>query len=376
MRIDPEVRLIPATITGKDDPFAWVTFGGHWGERETWVYDGPTGPAFKTQWTAPVRWMEKLRADSIRVNGAAILGPAPTDIFCTVIETGSALFTLFTPYPLLVISIVGSGLALVIWALSQSWSTLRHTGRVYRAHVRVFAAIGSITVPATLTVSALHYLLATNADFAARTGLSEDSPSLQTALGVVALLQQGLLLLIVTPAVIRAAGDIAAGRPPSVRRAIREGFMRMPNLVWTLVRGQLVILGLAITLIGLPWAINRSVRWMFGVPAAVLDDTRGKSALDSSAEAVRSRWWQAAVNGAVLAVLGATPGILIGLVLLVVVRFPVDAANSVAALVYAVAHPFAIAGLTLLYLGWRGQPAPAPSTAPGPLPLPVASAAT
>ena len=73
--------------------------------------------AHKAKRQARVSWMENLRADSIRVNGAAVLGPAPSDIFCTVIENGSALFTLFTPYPLLVVGMVGSGLALVIWAL-------------------------------------------------------------------------------------------------------------------------------------------------------------------------------------------------------------------------------------------------------------------
>jgi hypothetical protein len=44
------------------------------------------------------------------------------------------------------------------------------------------------------------------------------------------------------------------------------------------------------------------------------------------------------------------------LLLLILVRFPVDAANSVASLVYALAQPFAIVGLTLLYLRWRGHP--------------------
>jgi hypothetical protein len=42
--------------------------------------------------------------------------------------------------------------------------------------------------------------------------------------------------------------------------------------------------------------------------------------------------------------------------LLILAHFPVDAANSVASLVFALAQPFAIAGLTLLYLRWRGQP--------------------
>jgi hypothetical protein len=356
VRIDPEVRLIPATISGKDDPFAWVMFRGHWGERETWVYDGPTGPALKRQWAAPVTWMEGLRTDSIRVNAAGVIGPAPTDIFCTAVESGSALFTLFTPYPLLIIGSVAIGLGIVIWALRQSWLTLRETWSIYWPNIRVFAAIGGILLPATLVVSALQYLLATNPDFVALTGWSEDSPEIEGILGVVSLLTRGVLLVIVTPAVVQAVGDIVDGRSPGVRRAFRQGFARIPDLVWTLARGWLIVLGLTISIIGLPWAANRSVRWMFGAQAAVLGGIRGKTALDDSAGAVRGRWWQAAANGAVLAFLGAAPGVLVGLALLILAHFPVDAANSVASLVFALAQPFAIAGLTLLYLRWRGQP--------------------
>jgi hypothetical protein len=352
VRIDPEVRLIPSTIAGADDPFAWVTFSGHWGERETWVYDGPTGPAFKPRWTAPVSWMEDLRADSIRVSASGIVGPAPSDLFCTVVESSSALFTLFKPYPYLVIGIVAAGLALAIWAVRQSWQTLRETWRVYWPHIRVFAGIGGILLPAALAMSAIQYLLATNADFAARTRLSEDSPELLAALGAVSLLTRGLLLLIVTPAVIQAVEDIAAGTAPSVRRSFREGFARIPDLVWTLARGWLVVLALTISIVGIPWAVNRSVRWMFGAQAAILTGIRGKTALAASAGAVRGHWWQAAAQGAVLAFLGAAPGVIVALALLILVRFPVDAANSVASLVYALAQPFAIAGLTLLFLRW------------------------
>jgi hypothetical protein len=356
VRIDPEVRLIPATVSGKDDPFAWTTFSGRWGERETWVYDGPTGPAFKRQWMAPVSWMEDLRADSIRVSAAGIIGPVPSDIFCTAVENGSALFTLFTPYPLLVIGIIAAGLGIAIWAVRQSWQTLRETWRVYWLNIRVFAAIGGILLPATLIVSILQYLLATNPDFVALTRLSEDSPLLQGMLGAVSLLTRGLLLVIVTPAVVQAVGDIMEGRPPGVRRALRQGFARTADLVWTLARGWLIVLALTISIIGLPWAINRSVRWMFGSQAAVLGGIRGKTALDESATAVRGRWWQAAANGAVLAFIGAAPGVIVALLLLILARFPVDAANSAASLVFALAQPFAIVGLTLLYRRWRGQP--------------------
>lgn len=356
VRIDPEVRLIPRDIDAAADPFAWVTFRGHWGERETWVYDGPTGPAFKTQWTAPVTWMEGLRADSIRVNATGLAGPAPSDIFCEVVEDASALLTLFKPYPLVVITVVAGLLGIAVWALRQSWSNLGQTWRVYRANVRVLAGIGAITLPAALAMSAFQFLLATHAGFAAAIGLSEDSPALLDIISVVSLLTRGLLFLIVTPAVIAAVSDIAAGRKPGFRRSLREGFARIPQLIWTFLRGGVVILLLTITIVGIPWAINRSVRWMFGSQAAVLTGERGKTALDDSAAAVRGRWWPAAANGAVLAFLGGTPGVLIGLLLLVFARFPVDAANSVASIIYALMQPFAIAGLTLLYLRWREAP--------------------
>jgi protein-S-isoprenylcysteine O-methyltransferase Ste14 len=70
----------------------------------------------------------------------------------------------------------------------------------------------------------------------------------------------------------------------------------------------------------------------------------------------------------VLTFLAAAPGVIVGLLLMIVVRFPVDAANSVSSLVYAVARPFAIAGLTLLYLGWRSLTPTA--TTPGGYPVP------
>jgi hypothetical protein len=356
VRIDPEVRLIPNAIDAADDPFAWVTFSGHWGERETWVYDGPTGPAFKKQWTAPITWMEDLRVDSIRVNATGLAGPVPSEIFCSVVENASALLTLFKPYPLLVIAIVGGLLGLAVWALRQSWPNLGQTWRVYRAHFRVLAGIGAITVPLALAMSAFQYLLATNAGFATATGITEDGETMQGILGVVSLLIRGLLFLIVTPAVIYATAEIAAGRQPGIRQSLREGFTRIPQLVWTFLRGGVVVLLLTITIVGIPWAVNRSVRWMFGSQAAVLTGERGKTALDDSSQAVHGRWWQAAANGAVLAFLGATPGVLIALLLLVFARFPVDAANSVASVIYALAQPFAIAGLTLLFLRWREEP--------------------
>lgn len=355
VRIDPEVRLIPASIEDASDPFAWVTFAGHWGERETWVYDGPTGPAFKPHWSAPVSWMDDLRADSLRVSASTVVGPAPSDIFCTIVGSSSMLVTLAKPYPALVAAIVLVGLVLAIAIVSMSWPNLRQTWRTFWPHVGLFAAIGAITVPLTLAVSLLQYLLARSPEFASLTTLTEDSPELHSAFSVVALIQRLLLLLVVTPAVIVAVGEIAEGQQPAVGRSFREGFRRLQDYLWTIARSGLIVLGLTISVIGIPWAINRSVRWMLGPQAALLEGVRGKSALAGSAATVKGHWWQMAANGAMLAFLGAAPGITVALLLLILVRVPIDAANSVASLVYAVAQTFAIAGFTVLYLRWKSR---------------------
>jgi hypothetical protein len=209
-------------------------------------------------------------------------------------------------------------------------------------------------VPATLAVSLLQYLLANSPEFAALVPLTEDSPELQTFVDAVSLLQRVLLLVVVTPAVIQAAGDIAAGRRPSLSRSLREAMRKLADYLWTIARGGIIVLLLTVSVVGIPWAVNRGVRWMLGAQAAMLDGFRGEPALAHSSAAVKGRWWQTAANGAMLAFLGAAPGIILALSLLILARIPIDAANGVASLVYAIAQPFAIAGLTLLYLRWRG----------------------
>lgn len=359
-RIDPEVRLIPDSITSPDDPFAWVTFGGRWGERDSSFYNGPTGPALKERWSAPITWAESLRADSIRVSASSLLGPTPSDIFCTGVGAGSFLFTLFKPYPWLVLAVLVASVGIAAAALRLTWPLLGETWRLYRAHFATFAAIGAITVPISLFVSLLHYLAATSPGFVAATGLAEDGP-FQAWLSVASLLQRGLLLLLVTPVVILTAAQLATGGRQPLRDTFAEALRRIVDLIRTLLRGFLIVLLLTITVIGIPWAINRSVKWMFGAQATMLDHAHGKAALAGSAAAVRGRWLRAAVTGGVLGFLGATPGVIVALALLIGLRFPIDAANSVASIVYALAQPFAIAGITLLFLQWRvaGHESPA-----------------
>src|SRR5690606_5639896 len=66
-RLPVEVRMMPETVTGPDDPYAWLTFSGRWGQLAGPEFDGPTGPNEKRQWDEPLSWEADLRASSVRV---------------------------------------------------------------------------------------------------------------------------------------------------------------------------------------------------------------------------------------------------------------------------------------------------------------------
>ncbi len=67
--LDPEVVLLPDSVESADDPLAWVNFEGHWGERQSGAFNGPTGPITKDRWTDPVAWHDGLRKSSAVVPG-------------------------------------------------------------------------------------------------------------------------------------------------------------------------------------------------------------------------------------------------------------------------------------------------------------------
>lgn len=81
--IRPRVAVVP---TGRDDylrAYPWLGFDGRWGERHRGVFNGPTGPNDKTQWTEPITWSQRSwRDESFDVPAAGAVGTSATDLFC------------------------------------------------------------------------------------------------------------------------------------------------------------------------------------------------------------------------------------------------------------------------------------------------------
>lgn len=110
---------------------------------------------------------------------------------------------------------------------------------------------------------------------------------------------------------------------------------------------------LTLTIIGIPFAINRFVRWQFGDQAATLDEVRGRAALRASSSSSKGRWWQIVATLPVLFVLGAMIGPLVGIALLLGPKLQIDIANGIGSIIYSVTMPFAVIGMTLLYLAGK-----------------------
>jgi hypothetical protein len=180
----------------------------------------------------------------------------------------------------------------------------------------------------------------------------------------IASVQQVLSLLVVVPAVLEIYQAIERGERITPRRMLDGVHRHFAPMLRALGRpiGKIVLAQLSV--IGLPWAIERSVRWGFVAHAVVLDDTPPPDAPARSAGAVRGRWWRTAATLLVLALAGAAPGPLLGIMLLVTESRAIVDVNALSSLVYAVLLPFSILGSAILYRQRQGRVLPEPASVP------------
>ena len=79
------VKVIPQDPAAATRDFPWIDYVGLWGQREASFYNGPTGPITKTQWNAPLSWVEEGRDRSYPVPAGGAFGTTATDFFCSAV---------------------------------------------------------------------------------------------------------------------------------------------------------------------------------------------------------------------------------------------------------------------------------------------------
>jgi Vacuolar protein sorting-associated protein 62 len=350
-RLALKPKLVPTTVTDPMSADAWLSFAGLWGEKQNWVYNGPKGPNEHRQWTTPISWMDGLRDSSLQESSANLVGIAPSTVFCKVVAGASIIFTLDDVYPRGVVGGLALAAIAVVWLILLSRRILGAAVRMFAAHLWSFVLIGLLLVPSSLLLQVAHDVVVHHPPFETVVELTNRAPLARLLVGfVIGAINQVLIVLLVAPAAIEAVGHLRSGRTPNVPRAYLTAAEKAGTMIREGLRAILPVAALAITIVGIPWAIRRAVRWGFFGQAIVLDQARPNQALERSADVVGHYWWRAFATATVLIFIAVVVGPLLGIVLMIVAERSVDFVNATSSLVYAVTIPFATVGATLLYL--------------------------
>jgi hypothetical protein len=383
-RVAPTPIIVP-TYPGFDSEFAWLAYQGHWGQHERGVSNGPTGPNMKRQWLEPFRWMSGLRTSSPAVPTSDMLGDPVTRFFCTGVSSVSSLLNDTSSSPLTALLVFGTiAVAFAIPALRAQWRPVvskpvrqRRAGgqivdtaaRVYWEHIRVLAPVGLVAVPLGGLAVAAQLTLFNS------TGLHRAFDALGDVKieGAVAIFV-GSLAHALAPILVGAATTLI------LRELDREGraslgavFRGLRGELWRLVAlafgGLLVVALLAVTVIGLPYAVKKAVDWAFIQQVVAFEGRRGREAFRASRSVVRGHWWRVAAITAVLLLVLVVTGPITGIVIIFVTDAPLATINFFGTLLFALVLPFTTVAVSLLYLDLaarRDSEGPSPGMLPAP----------
>jgi hypothetical protein len=347
VRVPLEVRLI-ADSTGSVPPAAsWTTFGGRWGQRGPWEFDGPQSPNLSRKWSQPLSWQDDLRDASLAVPLTGALGPAPTAAFCRVSAASATLFRTWAEQPWLAGAYVALALAIVGALLWATWHALLAALRLYIRHFPVFLPAGVAVIAVGVAASVLGLL---GSLLVSHTSVA-DTPALWSIfMFLLGPTQQIASLVLIAPAAIYAASELRSGRCPGPRELLQTERAYLGRLVRALARPFVVIALLGLIPFGAFPAGYQYVRRSFIPQAVLLDDADSAEARAASARLVRGRWLKTACLVVTLTSLVVIPGPLVGILLLIYAARSVEFVNLASSLIYALVYPFVFVATTLYYI--------------------------
>lgn len=212
---------------------------------------------------------------------------------------------------------------------------------LYFAHL---GALTAIVFPAVVTSLALSLL-----------AVAIDDEVVVTLILVVSVIAQFLVFEFVRSAGVVYLDSFDRRLPIPSAESLDQAQQRLGIISGAAVRSSFIVLALAITIVGIPWAVMRLVRWAFLSQEIMLEGKQGEEVLAASAALVQGYWWS--TLGRLL-----VTGIVVGLPTLIVsgianaVLSDVIAAFVDAALVF-VTVPYGILTTTLMYFDLKTRKA-------------------
>jgi hypothetical protein len=364
----PRAVLIPARapLEGK---FAWLSYEGRWGEREKGYNNGPTGPVTKTVWREPFTWMEGQRTTSPRLPGGSIVGPQVTGAFCGVVAGASELINLDAKSrPAAIATIAGILLVIGLFVGLTKWGPvdlsklrarrsfgqmLRTARQLYGRHWLPLTLVGLTAIPIVGGANLLARALSTNKDVDAAAGRG----GFNLALGdLVEGIGRPIAQAIVAAVVVVFVRLLVEAKPAGFLTAWGAMRQRFWRVVLAQLAATLGIVLLAMTIVGIPFALNKLVAWRFVQQEVLFTDKSIRQAFHGSSDLVRGRWWHTVRLVVFLSLLAVVVGPVVSFAL-IFTTLPLFWANLLGALVFSLLIPYVALGDTLLYfdLGERAE---------------------
>jgi hypothetical protein len=360
-------NLLPRSRPPRSSPYAWLAYDGRWGEVEKGLNSGPTGPATKGSWSRPINWANSLRDSSVVVpETPGFLGLTATGFFCGAVTQGSIVLNWAIVHPWAFLALLGIMMLAGVAAVSRTtWrppdeiplrkprgggQILRAARRLYGDNLGMFMAMGAIFVPVAIVTAGIQWVLfhLTGAEgLVALDG--RDGPVTAFLALIIGGIGAALASVITTAAVAFALREADAGHRVNAMDAFRAAFERLRALVGATARQYAAAVLLTITVVGVPFAIGRYVRWSLFAEACALEDRTARDSLRRSAELVRGQWWRTFGFSSLVIVLVALSGPMLGVGLLLLTDRSLNLINIAGALVYTITVPYAAIALTLYY---------------------------
>jgi hypothetical protein len=367
----PQPTIIPTTAAPGSE-FQWLSYLGHWGEREKGFNNGPQGPTTKKQWLAPFTWMGGIRQDSPRLPGGAILGPAASTAFCGAIEGVSEFINLEAKSTLGAIGLAVVLLLLILvpptftrWrpvdisSLRHKWAVgqlLRGARQLYGRHWRIMLLIALTGFLILGAIQGLQYLFTQvngSQDFTVGISPGDAEFKFNGSFGGIA---HPIGFAFVSGAVVTYLRQLDEGQELGLMACYRAIYARL----WRVVGGQLLatvlVLLMIFTVIGIPFGIYFYIAWQFVQQEILFKDCSIREALKGSHAVVRGHWWRTIVVTGILFVLGVITGPILGF-FLIFANFSAILVNLIGSVVFALLIPYIAIGRTLLYFDLQAREA-------------------
>jgi hypothetical protein len=369
-RVHPVAIPTFPTTTGR---FKWLTYFGHWGQKEPGFNNGPTGPLTKTQWLEPFTWMEKQRTTSPRVPGGSFAGPAVTGAFCGAVSTVSDVINVESRSRAAAIAMIAiPALLLILFVGVTRWGPVdltelrrrRAFGQIVRAarqlygrHWRTMVPIGLSALALVGAVRGIAALIAGQRGVDSATGRAGAHLALADTIESLGQPIAGAMVAAVVIFAVRLLVETG-------RMGFLDSWRGMLHRFWRVAAGSLLpylgALALFITVIGIPYAIYKFVCWQFVQQEILIEDKGIREAFRGSSNRVRGRWWHAVRALGFFWLLSIAAGPVLGFTL-IFTNISLLWINVIGSVVFALLVPYVALGRTLLYfdLGARTEAEPA-----------------